>query len=311
MGKLTGLLALASMVLMTACQPSPTPPRPAPAPAPNCSQPDVLAGSVSVSDGVERLVVARGSDPVRRVHPEWLLLEPAFSPDGERVVVTRATKGDYESAGPDEVELWIMDLDGSHARALTDGRREVSSPSWSPNGKTILFREVRDGRWQLASIAADGSAKPRALHTEADLEWWPRWSPDGTRISYVRTMDAADPDATFQLVMARTDGTHPKVLATFAAPARYVWNPDGHSFTVADGGRLTTVDLSGIHRDLGVAGTPAGWSADRKRLYFADPLGKLGVGTINDGRLAVGTTAKPLRTLPPNVTLSPKPAAGC
>jgi Tol biopolymer transport system component len=70
-----------------------------------------------------------------------------------------------------EPEIYLADADGSNARLLTAGSR----PSWSPDGKQILY--VRSAEIQL--IDADDS-----LVTSLGPGEEPAWAPDGRAIGF-------------------------------------------------------------------------------------------------------------------------------
>jgi TolB protein len=56
--------------------------------------------------------------------------EPSWSPDGSRVVFSRSLGGSREVFSPGD-DIFVMNVDGTNARALTDGRGN-GYPSWSP-----------------------------------------------------------------------------------------------------------------------------------------------------------------------------------
>jgi Tol biopolymer transport system component len=81
---------------------------------------------VSVRD---RTTVTLTPDDMR-VHDN----QAAYSPDGSLIGFVRSTNGFGSS------HLWIMDADGSNARALTeDVRYKDTAVLWSPDGRYILF----------------------------------------------------------------------------------------------------------------------------------------------------------------------------
>ena len=105
-------------------------------------------------------------------------------------------------------EGWVVDrpnrvmtvpADGSTSpRALTTGPYEASGITWSPDGSRIAFASARHETWDLDgavdlwTIAADGSGDPERLTDTKAVFSLPSWSPDGSRIAYVRNPDALD-----------------------------------------------------------------------------------------------------------------------
>src|SRR5439155_6664986 len=69
--------------------------------------------------------------------------------------------------------LFVVGIDGSDERQLTDGDCENDQPGWSPDGKQIVFSALRGERWDvelreavyLLDIDSDG-AEPRKLTAE-------------------------------------------------------------------------------------------------------------------------------------------------
>ena len=46
------------------------------------------------------------------------------------------------------VEIYVMDADGSNQQNLTNNPRDDRDPSWSPDGKRIVFSARRDGHFE-------------------------------------------------------------------------------------------------------------------------------------------------------------------
>jgi TolB protein len=85
------------------------------------------------------------------------------------------------------LELFVMNADGSDETRLTHEAGEDRRPTWSPDGGQVAF--VRDaeenGNGDIYVINADGSGL-RALTSDAAPEERPIWSSDGTQILFFR-----------------------------------------------------------------------------------------------------------------------------
>lgn len=92
---------------------------------------------------------------------------PVWSPRGDLIAFTHSNKGRYS--------IGVMRPDGSHERMLTESYF-VEGPTWSPNGRVILFaRQKRGGRFTIWSIDLTGRNE-RQIPTSG-IASDPAWSP--------------------------------------------------------------------------------------------------------------------------------------
>jgi len=161
--------------------------------------------------------------------------------------------------------LWLYDLSTGKAQRLTEGDFDEALPSWSPDGTRVAFVSRRfvdaerspDYNIYVASIAKPSKVpaqvtKYKGADADPGFGSYPAWSPDGTKIAYLRT---GDPSliwyATTDLAVVPATGGEEKVLTE--ALDRNVFNPfwssDGSaiSFIVEDDGvqRLASVPATG------------------------------------------------------------------
>lgn len=134
-----------------------------------------------------------------------------FSPDGRQLVyrahhpTDAAELADYRAllrAGmirPGKLDIWIMDVDGSNKRRLTNNGAANFAPFFHPSGRKIIFSsnmvDPRGRNFDLYLINTDGTGQERVtVHPE--FEGFPMFSPDGKRLVFASNRGAARPGDT-------------------------------------------------------------------------------------------------------------------
>ena len=100
--------------------------------------------------------------------------EPAWTPDGTRLVYTATPK-----AGPSQIA--IIRADGADNHLLTSGTGGNRSAEVSPDGATIAFVSTRDGNPRIYAMGLDGSGQ-RRMTKGSDRETNPSYLPNGDLI---------------------------------------------------------------------------------------------------------------------------------
>lgn len=113
------------------------------------------------ADGSEKAQLSKGNG-----------FSPAWSPDGKQILYAAVV-----SDTPLQIDVLIMNADGSGARKLADTEAFPVTPSWTPSGE-VLF--LSDG--DLYSINPDGSGRV-LLTTWKDIGEY-ALSPDGKTLAY-------------------------------------------------------------------------------------------------------------------------------
>ncbi|HLQ25668.1 MAG TPA: hypothetical protein VK138_07240 [Acidiferrobacterales bacterium] len=81
----------------------------------------------------------------------------------------RCGRGRRGARGMADGQVWVINSDGTGSKQLTEdcSHRNSDDPSWSPDGKKILFSTGRSGRNELWVMDADGSNEKRISDIEA------------------------------------------------------------------------------------------------------------------------------------------------
>jgi len=94
---------------------------------------------------------------VKKVGDPALYSNPAFSPDGHRLLVVQ------NEIKTGQEDLWVLDIETAKATRITDDTRIKATPMWSPDGNYIFYTALLDGDWPVYRKAADGTGKEELL----------------------------------------------------------------------------------------------------------------------------------------------------
>lgn len=153
--------------------------------------------------------------------------EPRWSPDGNLI--------SYISPDADKnLQLYVMNSDGSGARPLTVGSGQSSLHQWSPTGQRLVYAVFADNAWHVRVVNVDGT---NDLDLTAGLPALdavvPQWDAQGAQVGLLYTT-AATADAV-SLALVAGDGTAVTPLTDNGW--QLTWSPDGQQlvYIAADG----------------------------------------------------------------------------
>jgi dipeptidyl aminopeptidase/acylaminoacyl peptidase len=115
--------------------------------------------------------------------------DPQISPNGRRVAFTI---GDVNwDVNKVVTQIYVMKIDGSDLKQLTNGPTSATAPRWSPEGKRIAYVNGS----QIWTMEDDGDHKDKVTKISTGAAA-PVWSPDGKWIAFTSEVhpDCSDDD---------------------------------------------------------------------------------------------------------------------
>jgi TolB protein len=186
-------------------------------------------------------------------------VDPAWSPDGERIAFARGN------------DVFTIHPDGSGLRKLTHGSASARSPDWSDDGNSIAFQRTVAGEPPQVWRMRGGGTHLKRLTNHANGAYAPAWSPDGRRVAF-----SAPKGLAFEIFVVPAGGGTVKQVTHDGAgtfnddPA---WSPDSDrilfstSKSPPGGSNIVSIKVSGKDRHV-VKGDKTG-----RRVYGAPSWG--------------------------------------
>lgn len=145
----------------------------------------------------------------------------AWSPDGARIAFSR----DIASPNQGNIDVYTISADGKNPEQLVGDVGKLSheeSPSWSPDGRRVVFSSTRNDKQQLYVVSVEGR-EVRPLTADNAMNAHPAWSPDGGRITF-----ATNRWGDWELAVVDPEGKNLQRLTTSRGLDDYpAWSPDG------------------------------------------------------------------------------------
>ena len=228
-------------------------------------------------------LTAQTDKPEKLTHHEADDRDPAYSPDGRKVV--------FESNRDGNWELYLLDLKSSKIQRLTDNSASDRQAAWSPNGQELVFQRSRRGKGTHLYRMSIKDREAEPIRTYPGEVSNPHWSPDGKWIAFTSDRDGQPEVYIIQLESGRelriTEGEHRSI-----APR---WSPDGRRLLYfsrsASAGRHDDISMAFLAEDpvtvLALQGQPRSltqtkghefvpaWSPDGKRWVHARSHGEV------------------------------------
>ncbi|HEY5085971.1 MAG TPA: hypothetical protein VII66_01305 [Gemmatimonadaceae bacterium] len=155
---------------------------------------------------------ADGTDVKQLTHTLGYDGGPWWSPDGKQIVYRAfhptdpKDLADYKSllaqrlVRPNKMDLWIMSADGSNQRQITHLGGASFGPSWTPDGKKIVFSsnyhtDPKLGNFDVFLVNPDGTGLEQ-ITTNPTFDGFPMFSLDGKQFVWASNRNTKNPHET-------------------------------------------------------------------------------------------------------------------
>ena len=200
--------------------------------------------------------------------------QPRYSPEGNKILFTSNRTG--------KRELWHMAPDGSGQKAIGLQSLLVSDPSWSPDGKNIVYtgctlspgQTLSDGVCNLFTIVLDASAAGQVTSGSFE-DWNPDWGVSEIVFSSNR-------DHTSGLWLVSPDGSNLRRITGNSLDLHPKWDRSSNSVVFTRGNEIWSADLQGSVEQLThIANLPP--VADAGPDQMIECAGQGGTNVVLDG----------------------------
>lgn len=194
-------------------------------PVPSLDAPDGLGGRIvftcTRADLNQLCMVAPTGGEVSRLTAESAHdFYPVFSPDGDMLLFASNRDGNFD--------LYLKLLGNDILTQVTNDIGEVSSASFSPDGKQIVFSNSVGGQPSSLWVVERDGKNPHVLYEGTGNIASPVWSPNGKSVAFAMSSAAAPESYEIFIMDAETQNVAPLTKGHLANTGGSVdWSPDG------------------------------------------------------------------------------------
>jgi Tol biopolymer transport system component len=212
------------------------------------------------------------------------------------------TNSDMDPNNTRNVEVYVMNPDGSGQTRITFDARVDQQPNISPDGRHIVFCSTRitddnpEGNLELFVMDIYGTNLRQVTFTgTGNFNAWPRWSPNGRQIVFHSNVDG-----NFEIYLIDADGTNLTRVTEYEGIDQFPeWSPDGKQLVIRRDTDIYLIDVDGSNpiqlTENAALNQMGSWSPNGKQITFMSSReGYCSVFVMNsDGSDQTNLTPKP------------------
>ncbi len=165
----------------------------------------------------------------------------SVSPNGKKLAFNGYTLNQL----PQENQIWVLDIETGQMDVMTQVPHlgwpfSFYGMSWSPNSKQLAFSLARPG-WLEHLYILDVETKEIEILTELHKDYYPVWSPDGSRILFLRWNREFD---TFYTIDVETRTIEPLFDVDKSTGYWGGWSPEGDYIVYSRWGSIYLYDFA-------------------------------------------------------------------
>ena len=227
-----------------------------------------------------------------------------ISPDGKRVAFER---NDPQTQNRD---IWLLEVASGATTRFTSDPGWEAFPTWSPDGRLIIFTSNRSGVYDLYQKASNGTGQEELLYQSSEGKGPTSWSPDGRFLIYyslgqpthLRLLPVAGPADRKPIPLV--DSQFTSITGRFSPDGRWI------VYTSNESGK-NEISVRPFDAAAGSAGSPviftSGggrtplWRGDGKEMFYITPDGIATALEVNAGATFQAGAPKTLFQVPSGV----------
>ena len=114
---------------------------------------------------------------------------PVWSPDSKRIMYVQVPPkywwSPYISDSNEGSDIWVVDIDGSNGKQLTDIPKNWEVGDWNPDGSKIAYLSWQSGSEENEIRLMNEDGSDIKLLAKAERVTGHRWSPGGSKLAFV------------------------------------------------------------------------------------------------------------------------------